>query len=269
MKILSFYRLRHTAARLLMCALSVAGVLTLTPQKAEAQWTVFDPTSYVVFGKIWDEDVSTGVKMAQTVQQGTQLISQGLKNYNLAMQETQFLEKGQILQAVGFAAQHAIIPGHPGWDTTMMTAGGLAAAGVTWQNMTNPNMSLQSRMAMLNSFATSSLNSLGSCNSAAINNSTALGSLQSLAISMAPANNTAASLGALNNMNQTQAIHYLQCQENLAEQRLKLQLIQAHESMDRDQYTTATNTTIDTYNGSGGGMWNVSPEQDYRLTGMH
>jgi hypothetical protein len=39
--------------------------------------------------------------------------------------------------------------------------------------------------------------------------------------------------------------------------------------MDRDQRTVATNTTVDQYNSSGGGMWDVFPEADYRMSGMH
>ena len=123
-------RLQGSPGRFLIGSLLLTVLLTVVPEKAQAQWTVFDPSTYSELGAVWSEDVSTGVKeFAEEVKQMTSLLTQTIEIYNLAKTEASFLEKGHILQAVGFAAVHATIPGHPDWDKAMITAGGFGGSG--------------------------------------------------------------------------------------------------------------------------------------------
>lgn len=241
----------------------------ITPQNARAQWTVFDPSTYAEMGEVWNQDVSMNVKLAAELQQGASLLTQTMQIYGLATREATYLSKGQVLQGLGFAAQHAIIPGQPGWDSAMMTAGGIARAGLTWQQMTNPSTSLQSRIQLANSFGTSALNAIGNCYAAAQSNSSSLSQLQLMVSDTGGAANTAANQRNVGNMTAAQQLRYHQCEENLQEQQAKLALLHAQEMMDRDQSVMNTNHTVDIYNAAGGGSYDTSPDEDLRRTGMH
>jgi hypothetical protein len=243
--------------------------LAIGSQKAEAQWTVFDPATYGEVGAVWSENVSMNVKLDLTLVQITNILKQATKIYGLAEQESTFLSKGQIRQAVGFFAQVADIPGHDSWNKVMREAGSLANADSAWQEMANPNMAARNRIAMADSFAASALQSLGNCNSAATTNGNNLGGLEAMILSGEPGANTAANQRNLANLSASQQIRYLQCQENLDEQRTKLELLRAHEARDRDQSVINTNTAIDNYNASAGGEYNTSPDESWRRQGMH
>ena len=66
------------------------GYLAVNPSRPYAVFgmgdIVFDPTSFTQFAKIWDQDVSTGAKIAQTYNQTVKIVSNGLQLYNLSMQ---------------------------------------------------------------------------------------------------------------------------------------------------------------------------------------
>jgi hypothetical protein len=157
--------------------------LAIGSQKAEAQWAVFDFATYGEVGAVWSENVSMNVKLAETLVQTTNILRQATQIYGLAEQESTFLSKGQIPQAVGFFAQVAAIPGHDSWNKVMREAGSLANADSAWQQMANPNMAARNRIAMADSFAASALQSLGNCNSAATTNGNNLGGLETIILS--------------------------------------------------------------------------------------
>ena len=109
-------------------ALTVA--LTVAP-RANAQFAavVTDPTSYAWFAKVWESDVSTEVKMSETIAQGTTMISQGLQIYNLAVRETTALRNKQWMQAAGVLSQLNFGPAHSNWNTALRSAAGPLGGG--------------------------------------------------------------------------------------------------------------------------------------------
>ncbi len=210
----------------------------------QAQWLVTDPASYTYFGEIWTQNVSTVAKLAQTVQQGQQLISQGLNIYNLAMRETTALRNKQFMQAAGVLS-NMTIPGQPQWTLALRSAAGpLAAAGV-WQEMTRPGTSLQNRIQIADAFGASMANSLGSCNAAAMQSDGAIGQLESIALSMSTLDNTRAALGGATNMGITQQLRIQECQHNLQQQQAQIQMLQLMRQRDQEnaQFTTYQNIT--------------------------
>lgn len=53
---------------------------------------VFDPTSYAQFANIWQEDVSTGIKLANTYNETLKIVKNGLQLYALEQQMAQRVE---------------------------------------------------------------------------------------------------------------------------------------------------------------------------------
>ena len=211
----------------------------------QAQWTVFDPTSYVMFGKIWSEDVSTGIKMAQTVQQGQQLISQGLNIYNLAQRETTALRNKPFMQAAGYLSSLPPIPGHPTWSVALKSGTGVANAANTWSQMTSPNMSLQSRIQLADSFGASMIDAAGGCSAAAVQNNGAIGALENITQSVATLDNTHAALAGASNAALTQQLRTQQCQHTLQLQQNQAHMLQMMRQRDYENAQATTYTHID------------------------
>ena len=175
-----------------LALLTVAMGFSAVPM--QAQFAVFDGASWTELGSIWSQDVSNGVKLTQTVQQGGMLISQGLSIYNLAMRETTALRNKQWMQAAGYLS-HMTIPGQPQWTLALRSGGGMLNAAGAWQQMTAPGASLQNRIQIADAFGTSMADALGGCTAAAIQSDGAIGQLEQIALSMNTLDNTRASLG--------------------------------------------------------------------------
>lgn len=186
-------------------------------------------------GSIASSQASTLTKVVEEVQTAQRIYSNAVQVYSLAQQQASFLQNKDLLRTVGFVAQHASIPGHPEWDSTLTTAGGVAAAGTTWQRMATPGTSLKNRIDLADSFGASMLNSLGNCYAAAQQNTGPLASLQSLAASVDPEANTRATQANIANMSSSQALRVQQCQQNLQLQQAKLQTLDALAARERDQ----------------------------------
>lgn len=229
----------------LALGLALAMGLSLVPM-AHAQFSavVTDPVSYTWFAKVWQSDISTQLKMEESVMQGTQLISQGLQLYNLAVRETTALRNKQWMVAAGALSSLNFGPSHSNWNTALKSAAGpLYAAGV-WQEMTRPGVTIQNRIQIADSFGTSIANSLGSCQAAAMQNDGAIGQLESIAISMDGLDNTHAALGGMTNMALTQQLRGQQCQQNLQQQAVQAHMLQMmrQRDYDNDLLTTQQNT---------------------------
>lgn len=220
-----------------LCALAIG--CAVVPREAQAQiitQDIFSPANYAMYGKIWASDLTNLQKWELELAQGLKTYNNAVQIYGMASQEASYLKNKQILMAVGFLAQHAIIPGQPGWDKALTAAGKIASAGAVWQQMAAPGSSLQSRIAMSDSFATSAINSIGSCNQAANTNGASLGSLEQMASDLSPGANTRANQANISNMSQTQQLRVAQCQQNLQSQIAKLQLVQIQNQRSQDQY---------------------------------
>jgi hypothetical protein len=243
----------------LVSTLLAFGLSAASTQTANAQgFPVFDWTNWVSLGSIWSEDISTGVKIEQTVQQGTQLISNGLNVYNLAMRETTALRHKQWMLAAGYLSNLSI-PGHSNWTIALRSAAGpLAAAGV-WQEMTRPGTSLLTRIQIADAFGISMANSLGSCNAAAMQSDGAIGQLESIAASVSTLDNTRAALGGATNMGITQQLRIQECQHNLQQQQAQIQMLQLMRERDQENAQLTTYQNIDAIAASNPrGMTNLS-----------
>jgi hypothetical protein len=73
---------------------------------------VFDPTSYATFGKIWGQDVSNGVKLAETFNQTVKIVSNGLQLYNITMQMAKRIDSKQAWETAMFAMGNEIMQSH-------------------------------------------------------------------------------------------------------------------------------------------------------------
>ena len=208
----------------------------------QAQWAVFDASSWAAIGQVWNEDISTNLKLAQTVAQGGQMIQNGLQIYNLAMRETTALRNKQFMQAAGVLST-INIPGHADWTLVLRSAGGPLAAAGAWQAMTKPGVTLANRIQLADAFGTSMASALGSCQAAALQNDGAIGQLESIALSMDTLDNTRAALGGLTNMGMTQQLRIQQCQHTLQQQQVQAQMLQIMRARDydNDQITTQQN----------------------------
>jgi len=212
-----------------------------TSAPVQAQWTVTDPGAYAYYGTIWSSNVSNGLKIQETITQGVQMISQGLKIYNLAMQETTALRNKNFMQAAGVLASLGPIPGHSDLTNALRSAtGGLEVVGV-WQRLTTPGATLAARIQMADGFAQSIITSLGSCNAAAIDTDSAIGQFEHFAISADTFDNTHAALAGGTNMGLSQQLRIQECQHNLQQQQLQLELLRLHR--DRD-YENAQQTSV-------------------------
>ena len=225
---------------LLLATLVLTGLTVVSPQAANAQFAVFDASNWAMMGQIWNSDISTGIKMSQELQQGLMLYNNAVQIYGVASQEASYLRNKQILMAVGFLAQHAMIPGQPNWDRALTATAGITYAGTVWQQMTargaiNSMQAIKSRIQLADSFGVSMLNSVGSCNAAAQQTNGALSSLEQMAIDLTPSANTRANQANLNNMGQTQALRVQQCQQNIQQQQAKLQMLHAMAQREHDQ----------------------------------
>jgi hypothetical protein len=241
--------------QILPSAVALLILTAVSPQITNAQFVtqdVFSPANFAMFGKIWNEDVSTGVKMSQELQQGLKIYQNAVQIYGLASQEASYLRNKQILLAAGFLAQHAMIPGQPGWDKALTAVGGIANAGRVWQQMTasggrNSFQALNARIQMADSFGAAALNAIGSCNAAAAQSDGSIASLEMMAIDLNPAANTRANQANLSNMGQTQQLRIQECQHNIQLQQAKLQALQTMAQRARDQQMAtmfATDQTI-------------------------
>jgi hypothetical protein len=219
-------------------AIAVIAAFSLFPSHAQAQWAVFDGASYVELGTIWSENVSTNVKLAQTVVQGGTLISQGLQVYNLALRETTALRNKQWMQAAGYLS-HLNIPGQPNWTIALRSGGGVLMAAGAWQQMTAPGTSMQNRIQIADAFGTSMMDALGGCNASAIQNDGAIGQLEQIALSMNTLDNTRAALGGMSSMGNTQMLRIQECQHNIQQQQAQAQMLQLMRQRD---YDNAQNT---------------------------
>ena len=183
--------------QLLIPTVILLGLTALSPRAANAQFAVFDGTNWAMMGKIWGEDVSTGVKMSQELAQGLKLYTNAVQIYGLASQEASYLKNKQILLAVGFLAQHAVIPGHPEWDKALTATSGMAGAAAAWQQMTAPGgrnsfQAMNSRIQLADSFGASVLNAVGSCSAAAAQTNGSIAALEQMGISLNQGANTRA-----------------------------------------------------------------------------
>ena len=152
--------------------LVLLGLAAGTPQNVDAQIPVTDAGNWLVNVKNWVQGFTNGMTLVQQLQQGLKLYNNAVQLYGVASMEASFIKNKQILLAVGFLAQHAMIPGQPGWDKALTAAAGIANAGRVWQQMTAPGgtnsfQALNARIQMADSFGTSALNAIGSCNAAA------------------------------------------------------------------------------------------------------
>lgn len=225
---------------LLVPMLTLLGWTVVSPQVANAQFAVFDATNWAMMGKIWSEDVSTGVKMSQELQQGLKLYNNAVQIYGVASQEASYLKNKQILLAVGFLAQYAVIPGHPQWSKALTAASGIAGAAAVWQQMSAPGgrnsfQAMNSRIQLADSFGASVLNAVGSCNAAAARTDSSIASLEQIAISLSPSANTRATQANLGNLAHTQQLRIQQCEQNIQTQQAQLLMLQALAQRDQDQ----------------------------------
>lgn len=227
---LSFHVTKFAGFGVALLALTV-----VSPKQASAQFAVFDAGTYATMGKIWSQDITTYAKLAEEAQTATKILQNGMQLYGIAMQEASFLKNKQILQAAGFLAQHAQIPGHSDWDAAMTSVGGIAAAGAAFKTMTQPGLSMQYRIALIDSFGTSMLNTLGNCYAAAAKTDGAMSALETMAISMNPDANTRANQANVTNLGLSQSLRIQECQHNMQMQQAKLQMIQALAQREQDQ----------------------------------
>jgi hypothetical protein len=243
----SFFR-----KQLLLSGVALLALTVVSPGVAKAQFAVFDASSWTMMGQIWNEDVSNGVKLSQELAQGLKLYNNAVQIYGIASQEASYLRNKQILLAAGFLAQHAMIPGQPGWDKALTAVGGIANAGRVWQQMTAPGgrnsfQALNSRIQLADSFGASALNAIGSCNAAAAQSDGSIASLEMMAVDLNPAANTRANQANLSNMGQTQQLRIQECQHNIQLQQAKMQALQTMAQRARDQEMStmlATDQTI-------------------------
>ena len=212
----------------------------------QAQWTVTDPGAYAYYGTIWSSNVSNGLKIQETITQGVQMISQGLRIYNLAMQETTALRNKNFMQAAGVLASLGPIPGHSDLTNALRSAtGGLEAAGV-WQRLTTPGATVRARVQMADGFAQSVITSLGSCNAAALDTDSAIGQFERFAMSADTLDNTRAAIGGGTNMGITQQLRIQECQHNLQQQQLQLELLRLHRERDYENAQQNSVTAVAT-----------------------
>jgi hypothetical protein len=221
-------------------SLSLLSVLVLTAvssRQANAQFggIVHDPINLVTLSKQLSSEVQNGATLTQQLATATKILTSSMQLYGVAMQETTFIKNKNLLLAAGFAAQNVSIAGHPAWDKALAAGGGVAAAGGVWQQMMSPGASVASRMALADSFAAAALNSIGSCQQAALANDGALNRLEGMAIDLNPASNTRANQANLSNMSMAQALRVQECQHNLQMQQAKLQLLQVQQQRTKDQ----------------------------------
>jgi hypothetical protein len=218
----------------------VIALLALTvasPKPASAQFfsTVWDPGNYAVLVKTLTQDGANYAKLVEQVQTATKIYQNGMQIYNLGMQEASFLKNKQFLQAAGYFAQHASIPGHSDWDHAMTSAGSMVSAAGAFQSMTLPGFSMQYRISLMDSFGPAMLQAIGSCTAAAQQTDQATSALEGMAIDNNPAANTRANQANVNNLGLSQSLRIQECQHNMQLQQSKLQLVQAMAQRDQDQ----------------------------------
>jgi hypothetical protein len=228
-------RLPFPGRKIAAIVATLLGLTVVSPRPASAQWAVFDASSWTMMSKVWSQDVNNFQKLKEEVEQATKIYNNGVQIYTLAQQEASFIRNKELLQAAGYMAYHATIPGHPEWDAKFTTVGGLAAAGTTWQQMATHGFGLRNRINLADSFGTSMLNTLGNCYAAAARNDGKISALESIATSTDPSANTRATQANIGNMSSTQALRIQECQHNLQMQQAKLQMLNALEQRDRNQ----------------------------------
>jgi hypothetical protein len=118
------------------------GYLAVNPQPMYAIFglgdVVFDPTSYAQFTKIWSEDVSNGVKLAQTYNQAVKIVANGLQIYNLSMQMAQRVQNKNVWKTAGFAVGDEIAETHYNENVNFNAVmnGDVLHAGQAWHQST-------------------------------------------------------------------------------------------------------------------------------------
>jgi hypothetical protein len=99
---------------------------------------VFDPTSYAQFVNIWNEDVSNGVKLAETYNQAVKIAQQGLQLYNIANAMAQRVQNKSVWEMAAFAVGNEVAQQHYNetinWSAVMN--GDVLNAGRAWQQST-------------------------------------------------------------------------------------------------------------------------------------
>lgn len=92
------------------------GYVAVNPQRMYAIFgigdVVFDPTSYASIVKIWNQDISNGVKLAQTYNQTVKIVKNGLDTYNLAMQMARRVQDKNVWETAAFAVGNEITESH-------------------------------------------------------------------------------------------------------------------------------------------------------------
>lgn len=231
--------------RISLAVVSALALTAVSTRQANAQFAVFDANSFATQVKSLSTEVKNGATLTQELATATKILNQSMQMYSLAMQETTFIKNKNILMAAGFLAQNAQLPGHADWDKALSAAGGVASSAGVWQQMMAPGTSAMSRMMMADSFAAAALNSIGSCNQAALGNDAALSRLEQMSIDMNPSANTRANQANLANMSSTQILRVQECQHNLQLQQAKLQLLAVQQQRTQDQQIAdkATATT--------------------------
>jgi hypothetical protein len=219
--------------RQLLFFIPVFGLALVSPERAAAQIPVTDALSNLQL-------TIQNAKWVQELAQGLRIYNNAVQTYGVASQEASYLRSKQVLLAVGFLAQHAMIPGQTGWDRALTSVGCIANSAAVWQQMTAPGgtnsfLALSNRIKLADSFGTSMLNAIGNCNAAAAQTNGSIGSLEQMASDLSANANTRANQSNLNNMGQTQQLRIQQCQHAMQMQQAQLQMLHAMQQRDQDQ----------------------------------
>jgi len=119
-----------------------SGFIALNPQRLYAIFglgdIVFDPTSYAEIIEVWNQDVSNGVKIAQTYNEAVKIVKNGIDTYNLAVQMAQRVQNKQVWETAAFAVGNEIAETH--YNETINFAavmnGDYLNAGHAWHQST-------------------------------------------------------------------------------------------------------------------------------------
>lgn len=244
---------------------AMIGIAVVIPQKASAQFATFDAANFATNVKNWVQDVQNGASLQSEVTNGIKMFNQAVQMYSLALQETQFLKKGQWMMAVGFGAQHAGIPGQPAWDTALTSVGGMANASNAFQQMMTPGMSIQNRIQLMNSFGASAIAAIGSCNVAAVHSDSSMSAVEQVMFNMNPAANTRANQANVGNMTLQQLARQQQCQNALAQKQLEIHLANMMQQQEIAQGSVTTFTKQNSVNTTNP-MYNNNPAGTLLLT---
>ena len=99
---------------------------------------VFDPSSYAAIGKIWESDLSNGVKLAQTYNETVKIVENGVKAYDLAFAMSQRIQNKNLWKMAAFTIgdEYTQRHYHESIPFSEVMNGNLTSAASAWKQST-------------------------------------------------------------------------------------------------------------------------------------